>query len=137
MLSFLAQSSSDTASAGISIVVLVLLIGLYALIFIGYWKVFVKIGLPGWMGIVPFVNVYMLFKARGQHDPVLFLILCLIPCINIVGLWFLASDTAELFGKGIGWKVFLFLVPGVSHLVLGFGDARVVPANLSPEVANG
>ncbi len=73
-------------------------------------------------------------RGGGQHDPVIYLILCLIPCISIVGAWFLASDTAELFGKGTGWKLFLFLIPGVSHLILGFGDESVDPSRVAPGV---
>ena len=91
---------------------------------IGFWRVFTKLGLPGWMGLVPFVNVYMLFRARGQHEPVLWLVLSLIPCVQIVALWVLSSDTAELFGKGFVWKLFLFLFPGFAHLVLGYGDSQ-------------
>src|SRR5215217_3493776 len=107
---------------------------LFIIALVGYWLLFVKLGLPGWMGIVPFVNVYMIFKARGLRSPVLWLILSLIPCINIIAAWFLASDTAELFGKMIGWKVFLFLIPGLSHLILAFGSSEVERANLAPGV---
>lgn len=91
---------------------------------IGFWRVFTKLGLPGWMGLIPFVNVFMIFRARGQHEPVLWLVLSLIPCVQIVAFWVLASDTAELFGKGFGWKLFLFVFPGFAHLVLGYGDAQ-------------
>jgi hypothetical protein len=128
------SSSSDTGALVAAWVSLIVVFALIVLVFVGYWRLFTKIGLPGWMGIVPFVNVYMIFKARGQHDPLLWLILCVIPCISIVGLWVLASDTAEIFGKGIGWKIFLFLVPGLSHLVLGFGDASAVPSNIAPGI---
>lgn len=107
---------------------------LLLLALVGYWKVFEKIGLPGWMGIVPFVNVYMVFKARGQRDPVLWLILSFIPFVNIVALWFLCSDTAELFGKDLGWKLFLLFLPGIAHMVLGYGDSQADPAAISPEV---
>ncbi len=86
------------------------------------------------MGIVPFVNVYMIFKARGKRPPLLWLILSIIPIINIIAAVFLASDTAELFGKGLGWKIFLFFIPGLSHLVLGFGSAQADPANMAPGV---
>ena len=135
MLPLLAQSSSsDGASTGVSVVVLLIYAAIFVAVFVGYWKVFTKIGLPGWMGIVPFVNVYMLFKARGQREPVLWLILALIPCVNIVAMWFLASDTAELFGKDVGWKVFLFLIPGVSHLILGYGSSEVDPSAVNPAI---
>lgn len=109
-------------------------LALLVLTLIGYWKVFTKIGLPGWMGVIPFVNIYMLFKARGQREPVVWLILFLIPCINIVAAWFLANDTAELFDKGLGWKIFLFIFPGIAHLILGFGDSQADRTKIAPGV---
>jgi len=134
-ISILAQNSTDDAGSVAAISVFALLgLGLLVLTLIGYWKMFTKMGLPGWMGIVPFVNIYMVFKARGQHEPVVFLILCLIPCIQIIGYWFLASDTAEVFDKEIGWKLFLFFLPGIAHIVLGFGASEAVPANIAPGV---
>ena len=127
-------SGSGGVSLGLGIFGGLLGFALVVLTLIGYWKVFTKIGLPGWMGIIPFVNIYMIYKARGQHEPIVFLILCLIPCIQLIGFWFLASDTAELFGKGFGWKLFLFLVPGLSHLILGFSSAQAERANIAPGV---
>lgn len=136
LISLLAQTTdvNDAAGAGLFAVFGLLWLAFFVLFLVGYWKVFTKLGLPGWMGIIPFVNVYMIFKARGEHEPVVFLILCLIPCVNIIGFWFLASDTAETFGKEIGWKIFLFLLPGISHLVLGFGSAQADPRNIAPGV---
>ena len=79
MLSLVVQSSSasDTGSLVAAWASLIVVFGLIVLVFVGYWRLFTKIGLPGWMGIVPFVNVYMIFRARGQHEPALWLILCL------------------------------------------------------------
>lgn len=131
----LTTSSSSNAGAGATIAILFLVyIAMIVVMAVAYWKVFTKLGLPGWMGIIPFVNVYMIFKARGQHEPIVFLILCLIPCINIIGYWFVASDTAELFGKELGWKLFLFFLPGISHLVLGFGSAQADRMAIAPGV---
>ena len=39
-----------------------------------------------------------------------------------------------MFDKEIGWKIFLFLLPGIAHLVLGFGSARANPARIAPGV---
>jgi Family of unknown function (DUF5684) len=132
----LAQETTDMSSGGVGFVVLfsLLWLVLLAAYLIGCWKVYEKIGLPGWMGIVPFVNVYMLFKARGQRDPVLWLVLSLIPCINFVAYWFLANDTAEIFDEELGWKLFLFFIPGISHMVLGFGSMQANPARIAPGV---
>ena len=139
MLATLAQDFETTTSSnggGFAAfgILMVIYLALFVVFLIGYWKVFTKLGLPGWMGIIPLVNVYMLFKARGQHEPVVWLILSLIPCINIIAMWFLANDTAELFGKEFGWKLFLFLIPGLSHIILGLGSATAVPANIAPGV---
>lgn len=139
MLATLAQDFETTTSSnggGFAVfgILMVIYLALFVVFLIGYWKVFTKLGLPGWMGIIPLVNVYMLFKARGQHEPVVWLILSLIPCINIIAMWMLANDTAELFGKELGWKIFLFLIPGISHIVLGFGSAEVDRSALAPGV---
>jgi hypothetical protein len=64
----------------------------------------------------------------------LWLIISLIPCVQVVAFWVLASDTAELFGKGFGWKLLLFIFPGFSHLVLGYGGAQADRSALAPGV---
>ena len=86
---------------------------------------------PGWMGIVPFVSTYMIYKARGLRSPIVWLILSFIPILNIVAWWFLSSDLAEMFGKTTGWKIFLFLIPGLAHLMLAFGDATADRRNIA------
>ena len=136
MFATLLQStdSTDTAGAvGFGVLMLIFL-AFIVITLVGYWKLFTKLGLPGWMGVVPFVNVYMIYKARGEHEPVLWLVLSFIPLINIVALWFLASDTAELFGRELGWKLFLFFIPGLSHVVLGFGSAEADRTRIAPGV---
>lgn len=136
MFATLLQStdSTDTAGAvGFGVLILIFL-AFIVITLVGYWKLFTKLGLPGWMGVVPFVNVYMIYKARGEHEPVLWLVLSFIPLINIVALWFLASDTAELFGGELGWKLFLFFIPGLSHVVLGFGSAEADRTRIAPGV---
>jgi hypothetical protein len=126
LAALLAQDDGGGAVGGV--IGVIIWVGLFVLWLVAYWKLFEKLGLPGWMGIVPFVNVYQLFKLRGEREPVLWLILFLVPCINIIALWFLASDTAELFGKSLGWKLALFFLPGISHLVLAFGDSQGDPS---------
>lgn len=101
------------------------------LMFVSQWVIFTKLGLPGWMGIIPFVSTYMIYKARGQRSPVVWLILSLVPFIAIVAWWFLCSDLAEMFGKGTGWKIFLFLIPGLAHLILAFGGSEADRRNIA------
>ena len=72
----------------------------------------------------------MIYKARGLRSPIVWLILSFIPILNIVAWWFLSSDLAEMFGKTTGWKIFLFLIPGLAHLMLAFGDAKADRRNI-------
>ena len=45
-----------------------------------------------------------------------------------------APRAAELFGKGLGWKIFLFIFPGLSHLILGFGSSPADRSMIAPGV---
>ncbi|HUL58852.1 MAG TPA: DUF5684 domain-containing protein [Anaeromyxobacteraceae bacterium] len=89
---------------------------------IGMWKTFSKAGLPGWGVLVPFYNVYLLMKLAGR--PGWWLILALIPIVNIVIVILVSMDVARLFGKGAGFGFGILFLPFVFFPVLGFGDAR-------------
>ncbi|MGI5861561.1 MAG: DUF5684 domain-containing protein [Myxococcales bacterium] len=89
---------------------------------IGMWKVFAKAGKPGWAAIIPIYNLIVLLQVVGR--PVWWLVLLLIPLVNIVILILLMSDLAKAFGKGIGFTVGLILLNGIFMLILGFGDAQ-------------
>jgi hypothetical protein len=92
---------------------------------IGMWKVFTKAGQPGWAVIIPFYNIYILLKIAGR--PGWWLLLFLIPLVNIVISFVVAIDIAKAFGQSTVFGVILlFLLCGVGYLVLGFGDYRYV-----------
>ena len=71
---------------------------------VGAWKVFGKAGRPGWAVIVPIYNAIVLLKICGR--PVWWLLLLMIPCVNIVFTLIVMIDLAKSFGKdalfGIG-----------------------------------
>jgi hypothetical protein len=92
---------------------------------IGLWKVFEKAGQPGWACLIPFYSAYVLLKIAGR--PGWWLILLLIPLLNIV-IWLLvAIDIAKVFGQSTVFGVVLiFLLGGIGFLVLGFGNYRYV-----------
>jgi hypothetical protein len=100
------------------------------------WKVFEKAGQPGWACIVPFYNCYILLKIAGR--PGWWLILMLIPLVNIAIFLLVAIDIAKAFGQGAGFGVvLLFLLSGVGYLVLGFGNYRYLgpPAAIGQSTA--
>lgn len=99
---------------------------IFAIIMIaGYWKVYTKAGQPGWAAIIPFYNIWVLMKIIGR--PGWWLILYFIPFVNIIVYFINAIDLAKSFGKGAGYGIILLgLLPGLGHLILGFGDTKYV-----------
>jgi hypothetical protein len=88
----------------------------------GMWKVFEKAGKPGWAAIIPIYNIIVLLQIVGK--PIWWLILLLIPIVNIVILILIAMDLAVCFGKSKGWGIgLLFFLGFIGYPLLGFGDA--------------
>ena len=120
---FLAQESDSPTSANApgpifwicEIVFVVLMVA-------SLWKVFSKAGQPGWAAIIPIVNLYFLCKVAGR--PGWWLILLLIPFVDIVIFIIVDIDIAKRFGKGAGFGIGLFLLPFIFFPILAFGSAQ-------------
>ena len=75
-----------------------------------------------WMAWVPIVN--LLFMTRIAGEPWWWMLLCLIPCVNIVIAVLLWMGMAEARGKPSWWGI-LMLVPCINLIVpayLAFSD---------------
>ena len=113
------------AIAGLGLVFFLVMIAIAIVFIIGYWKVFVKAGQAGWAVLIPFYNAYILLKIAGR--PGWWLVLLLIPFVNIVIMLLVAIDIAKSFGQSaVFGVVLLFLLNGIGYLVLGFGKYRYV-----------
>lgn len=100
--------------------------GLISLAFIvvcivALWKVFTKAGHPGWAAIVPIYNAYILLKIAGR--PGWWLILLIIPLVNIIIGILVSIDVAKNFGKGAGFGLGLAFLGFIFYPILAFGDA--------------
>ena len=102
----------------VSLVYLVMIVAAIA----GMWKVFEKAGQPGWASIVPIYNLIVLLQIVNK--PIWWIVLLLIPLINIVILIMVSIALAEKFGKGGGFAVGMVFLPFVFYPMLGFGDER-------------
>jgi len=104
-------------------------------VIVGFWKVFEKAGQPGWAAIVPLYNAYILLKIAGR--PGWWLLLFMIPFVNLAIALIVAIDVAKAFGQSAVFGiVLLLLLGGVGYLVLGFGNYRYLgPAGLSARAA--
>ena len=91
---------------------------------IAMWKIFEKAGEPGWAAIIPFYNLYVLFKITwGNGWKFLFL---LIPIANFVFLIITMVKLAKAFGKSGGFAVGLIFLSIIFYCILAFGDAQYV-----------
>lgn len=121
----------------------------YVIVVVATWKIFEKMGEPGWKSLIPFYNMYVLFDhiwigilgpvatilmscstifnqatQNGNTNTMLAMVVAIVTLIGAfiwsVGLYKLS----KAFGKGIGFFFILFLFQGIGMLILGFGSDR-------------
>ena len=112
-------ASSSGAGTGVLVVIYV---AVAVLMIAALWKVFTKSGQQGWPAIIPILNTLVILKV--VHRPIWWIVLLLIPCVNIVVWIILLIDLAKAFGKGGGFAVGLILLGPIFMLILGFGSAE-------------
>lgn len=89
---------------------------------ISMWKIFVKAGEPGWASIVPFYNLFVMYKISWGKG-ILFLLM-LIPVVNaFIGL-ITIYKLGKNFDKGIGFIIGMIFLPIVFMPLLAFSDAE-------------
>jgi uncharacterized membrane protein YhaH (DUF805 family) len=114
---------SSSGGAGIvGLIVAIIYLAIFVAIIAGAWKMFTKAGVPGWMAIIPILNIFAVIKIAGK--PGWWIILCLIPFVSFIIGIILCVNVAEKFGKGVGYAIGLILLPFIFVPMLGFGDAQ-------------
>ncbi|MHC4953461.1 MAG: DUF5684 domain-containing protein [Planctomycetota bacterium] len=109
------------ADAGEAIATLVY-VAIVVLSIVGGWKVFTKAGQPGWAIFIPIFNLYVLLCIAGR--PWWWLLLFLIPIVNVV-LWvILLLDVAASFGQSALFGIGLFFLFPIFFMILGLGSAQ-------------
>jgi hypothetical protein len=107
---------------GIGFVGWLFYMAIIVLMLVSMWKVFVKAGKPGWACLIPIYNTLVMLEIVGK--PWWYLLLMLIPVVNIV-IWIMISlDMARVFGKGSGFGIGLAFLPMIFYPILAFGDAK-------------
>ena len=95
---------------------------IFLLVIIAWWKIFEKAGRPGWEAIIPFYNFYILLKIVGK--PGWWLILVLIPLVNLIIIIWTYNMLSKSFGKDEAFTVGLILLGFVFFPILGLGSAK-------------
>ncbi len=87
-------------------------------VLIAMWKLFTKAGKPGWASIVPIYNTIVMLEIVGR--PIWWIILLLIPFVNIVIGIMVVIDFAKAYGKGAGYGVLMLFFPYIMYPILAF-----------------
>lgn len=119
------SSYSDSGIlAGIGATVIVIYLVFVVLMIASIWKVFEKAGKPGWAAIIPIYNTYIMIEIVGK--PSIWLLWCLLPCVNIVFAIWLINLMSKSYGKEEGFTVGMILLPWIFWPILGFGNSRYI-----------
>lgn len=118
----------NTVAFGFDIIV-------YAYFAVMSWKIFTKAGKPGWAALVPIYNILVLLEIIGR--PWWWILLMLVPLINLGVLFVVCLDMAKVFGKGALFGIFgLAIFPVVGYPILAFGPAQYMGKGGSGSTAN-
>ncbi len=103
---------------GTSLISLIILI----LIIVSAWKIFTKAGKPGWAVIIPIYNIIVMLEIVGK--PWWWLLLMLVPVLNIILMIWVLNLLSKSFGKGVGFTLGLIFLSFIFVPILGLGKAE-------------
>jgi len=121
--------SCPTAPPGVSAASLLWLlfyVAIWIFVIVAMWNVFLKAGKPGWAAIIPIYNSIVLIQIAGK--PIWWILLYLIPFVNIVFSVIVIYNLAKNFGKGGGFAAGLIFLPFIFYPILAFGKSTYMPA---------
>lgn len=111
------SSLNAGALVGLGLIALVVLVIMIA----SMWRIFTKAGRPGWAAIIPLYNTLQLIWATGK--PWWWLLLFLIPFVNLIAMIAIFYNLAKAFGKGLGYTLLFIFLPIIGYPMLAWGDA--------------
>lgn len=100
---------------------LIIMLAIVIFLLASFWKLYTKAGEPGWAVLVPIYNLYVFVKIAGK--PWWWLLLMLIPLVNLIVSIMLTISFAKAFGKDVGYAIGLIFLGFIFYPMLAFGDA--------------
>ncbi len=99
------------------------ILAVVVILVVSLWKIFVKAGKPGWAALIPVYNMIVLVEIIEK--PIWWVVLLLIPYVNLVGTLLVSIELAKKFGKSTAFGVVaLWLFSFVGYPTLAFGSAK-------------
>ena len=88
------------------------------------WKLFEKAGYKGWYSIIPIYNIYILTKiAFGKG---IYMLLMLIPLVNICFIIALCYKLPKAFGKSNGFAICNLFLSFFTMQILAFDNSKYI-----------
>lgn len=106
-------------------VLIVMMILVEVLMVAGIWTTLVKAGKPGWGGLVPGYNLYLLIRIANCSG--IWLLYCLLPVANLLFIMIVYRKICQNFGVPEGFAFGMLILPFVFFPLLGFGTAQYQP----------
>jgi len=92
--------------------------------YVALWFVFKKAGENGWASIIPVYNILIAIKIAGK--PWWYILLLLIPIVNIIIGIMILHGISKSFGRGGWFTVGLIFLRVIFLAILGFGAAQYI-----------
>ena len=102
--------------------IILIYIAIILLLIISQWKLFTKANKPGWASLIPIYNGLVLLQIVGK--PWWWLLLFLIPFVNLIFAIWMTNLLSKSFGKDEGFTIGLILLPIIFLPILGLGSAK-------------
>ena len=123
----------DTAASIFGVIGILFALALTVVVIAAQWRIFEKAGKPGWAAIIPIYSTIVLLEIVGK--PVWWIILFLIPFVNLVVAIMVFHQLSLSFGKDVGFTLGLIFLSIIFFPILGFGSAEYLgPGGHSQEV---
>jgi hypothetical protein len=123
----MAAGNAAAAGGAMAIVMMLIYAVIGILMLVTGWKLFVKMGKPGWNAIIPIYSTYVLVQALNK--PMWwFIVAILFSPFSIVILW----ELCKAFGKGTGFFVATLFFGIITMPMLAFGSATFTAPPAAP-----
>lgn len=122
------SNSTSTSSGGSLAIILAIYLIVIVLSVVAFWRIFTKAGQAGWKAIIPLYNTVIILRIVGLSG--WYVLLYLVPFVNIaVSIWVIYR-LAKSFGYGIG--VTILSIFAIGPLIIAFGDSKYIGPNGQP-----